>query len=262
VLAVPLLRQGELLGVLALGDIHSAQRFGREDADLLQGYAELAAAALADARLHAAARAKADRLMALAHVGRLLTASLERRAVFEAIVDGVERLLGVDSVRIWLLETPDGPFRMAYGRAPRENMPSFTLDLHASTLGQVVQSRRPWQCPDIWQTRLRVMSAADVGLRSCLMIPLIAHGRLLGGLSIFSRQVRTFDAEDVELVQAFGDQAALAVQHAETLARERQASRLEQILARARRLQPEDRRHVEELLAFAERLVELGEQSI
>jgi GAF domain-containing protein len=93
------------------------------------------------------------------------------------------------------------------------------------------------------------------------MVPLVARGRPLGGIAIFTEEIRDFDPEEVELAQAFGHQAALTVQNAETLARERQAGRLEHLLQRSDSLSPDDRRQVEQLLEVAERIIELGTHS-
>ena len=264
-LLAPLVRGDRVLGLLALLDAERGDRFGPEDAELAQAFAELAAVAIEDARLHAAERKRNERLLALAQINALLNERLERAAVLEAITAGARRLLDVEEVLVWRLAEPGGPLRLAHFASACAIDPDAELNLNGSRMGQVMRSGETWQIPDIWSDRMfhrhaRLHPDGEAcGLRGCLMIPLIAHGRPLGGITIFSRQVRTFDAEDVELAQAFGHQAALAVQHAETLARQRQASRLEQLVARARRLPPRDRRTVEQILDAAERLVELGE---
>ena len=129
-------------------------------------------------------------------------------------------------------------------------------------MGKVVRSGQPWQIADVrrdeegffWQ------QARDSGMRACLIVPLIVQGQPSGGLSIFSKQERVFEQEDVELAQAFGYQAAVALQNAQTLERERRAGRLARLLDESRGLPPGDRMHVERALATLERFVEIASQ--
>jgi GAF domain-containing protein len=128
-------------------------------------------------------------------------------------------------------------------------------------MGEVVQTGRPWQAPDVGRRGWLQPDSPVADLHGCLVVPLIARGRPLGGLALFSKHIRTFDHEDVELAQAFADQAALALQNADRLARERRPGRLERQLQRPGGLSPRDRQHVEQLLEAAERIVELGTES-
>jgi PAS domain S-box-containing protein len=260
VLSVPLLSGERLLGLLVMNDARQAERFTPRDLTLARDFAELAAVALENARLHQAERRMSERLRELAHVGQLLTLSLERDKVFEAISAGARRLLGIDEARIWLLETPDGPLRLAHAMMASRRAPVPEMVYANTLLATVYRTGEVWQTANIlaeprWTDRDYVM---EHGLDTCMVIPLEIQGRLLGGITFLARGSRVFNDGDVELARAFGHQAAIAVQNAETLARERHASRLERLLETAQSLRPEDRQRVRNLLDAAERLVEMG----
>jgi PAS domain S-box-containing protein len=257
-LLAPLVRGERVLGLLALNDNQRPDRFSAEDAELAQSFAEIAAAALADARAHAAERAKSERLLTLARVCQLLTSSLETDDVFEAISDGAQRLLDIDEVRIWLLESPSGPLRLAYSCPRRQKLPPL-LDFKHSRVGAVVRQAEPWQIPDVWDDpHYSWEHTRERQLHACVIVPLIVKGQSLGAISLLSQRVRTFDPEEVELTQTFGHQAAIAVRNAQTLARERQVSRFEALIERTKALPPRDRHCVENALAAVERMVELA----
>jgi PAS domain S-box-containing protein len=264
-LLAPLLSGERVLGLLALTDTRHDDRFGPEDAELAQAFAEIAAVAIESARLHQAARTRSERLLTLARVNQLLTASLEREEVLQAITDGARRLLGVDDVSVWLLQEPAEPFHLAHYVTKSGQVPSRALDRHTSKLAKILASSRPWQTADLVvegsqpDALHRFEGVRARGGRGCLMVPLAAHDRPLGGIMFVSHAVRTFDREEVELAQAFARQAALALQNAETLATERQASRLRLLLQRSKSLDPHDRLLVEQLLAAAERVIELAD---
>lgn len=259
-LAVPLLRGERALGVLIFIDTERHGRFHLEDAALAQTFTELAAVALEDARVHAAERAKTERLLALTHVTQLLSASLEQDVVLDAIAEGAQRLLSVDEVHIWLLETPQGPLRLANCRSTVGGRPPSELPFHRSSMGEVIRTGRPWQSSNVHAEppKFGWAYAEYHQLHACLMVPLVANSQPLGGIAVFSRDIRSFDQEEVELMLAFGHQAALAVQNAQTFARVRLADRLERLLHGSRQLDPRDREHVNQMLAAVERLIELG----
>lgn len=262
-LAVPLLRGERPLGVLVFADTERYERFHLDDAKLAQTFTELAAVALDDARIHAAERAKAERLLALTRVTQLLSASLEQDVVLDAIAEGAQRLLNVDDVHILLLDTPQGPLRLANSRSTVGGRPPSELPFHRSWMGEVIRTGRPWQSSNVQAEppRFGWSYAESHQLHACLMVPLIANGQPLGGIAVFSREIRSFDQEEVELMLAFGHQAALAVQNAQTFARVRLADRLERLLQTSKRLHPRDREHVNQLLVAAERLIELSSQA-
>jgi serine phosphatase RsbU (regulator of sigma subunit) len=62
--------------------------------------------------------------------------------------------------------------------------------------------------------------ASAAGFRSLLAVPLLARGHSVGVLSVYSVETDAFSAEDVELVQTFASQAALAIDTARLYGRE------------------------------------------
>jgi GAF domain-containing protein len=87
---------------------------------------------------------------------------------------------------------------------------------------------------------------------------MVVEGRPLGAINLFSKQIRIFEAEDIELAQTFGHQAAIAVRNAQIVARERQLNHFERLIEKSKGLPPRDRHTVEHLLRAAERMIELA----
>jgi PAS domain S-box-containing protein len=260
-LVVPLVRGEQVLGTFCLLDTHQYDRFSDDDIVVARTYAELAAVALEDARLHEATRRQNERLQTLARVSHLLTASLERTSVFNAIARGAEDLLGADEVRVWLLTGPEGPFRLAHFHGDIEAAYRLDLDYWSSRVGEMVRSGRPWQTSDIRNERrhFKRSRSRDHGLRACLSVPLVGPGQPIGALTMLSRQVKRFDEDEVELALSFASQAAIAVQNAAVLERERQTRWLDELLQRPDGLPAATRRDVEHLISIAERLIDASE---
>jgi PAS domain S-box-containing protein len=169
----------------------------------------------------------------LARVARTLTEDLDVGQVADRVVQPILGLFAVQSAVLWLRE-PDGSlvavgisgraregFRVGdklpagtsmAGRAVREGRPVWTSDLLAEP-GLVV--------PDEQRVRLR-----RTGDRAVLCVPVAVNACTIGVLSLGDGSTREFTREEVVLLQAFADQAAIALQNASLYA-ESQTQRIQ-----------------------------------
>jgi signal transduction histidine kinase len=56
-------------------------------------------------------------------------------------------------------------------------------------------------------------TARDTGSRTCLAVPVVRKGEVLGGLALTRVSVRPFNDREVQLVETFADQAAIAIEN-------------------------------------------------
>ena len=85
-----------------------------------------------------------------------------------------------------------------------------------SIAGWVAVNRRPVFVPDAHQDERffgQVEEITEFVTRSMIAVPLIAMDKLIGVLEVLNKQVDTFTTDDVELLQAMGAQAALAIEN-------------------------------------------------
>jgi len=89
-------------------------------------------------------------------------------------------------------------------------------------LGQVQQKRKlvhilDVRGEDIYRegNALRIATADLAGARTFMAIPIVSEGRLLGAMTIYRQEVRPFERAQIELVQAFALEAALALTNAQ-----------------------------------------------
>ncbi|MBI4587280.1 MAG: response regulator, partial [Candidatus Rokubacteria bacterium] len=95
--------------------------------------------------------------------------------------------------------------------------------------GRVVAARGAIQCRDVLnepdfvltdEMRRRIVASGD---RAFLAVPLRVKTEIIGVLSVADRGGRLFSEAEVALLQAFADQAALAIRNAQMFAREQEA---------------------------------------
>jgi signal transduction histidine kinase/ActR/RegA family two-component response regulator len=158
----------------------------------------------------------------LAHVARTVSESLDGSAVAEHIVQVVLDLFHARASGLRLLAADGALVGLSFGGG----MKSAFAPGHivrggpASVSGlAIMQGRAAWTEDSFADPRLdlaedlrRAMTAADDG--AVLAVPLQVKGRIFGALSIADRAGRRFTKTEADTLQAFADQAALALENA------------------------------------------------
>ena len=102
-LSLPLRAAGEARGILRLTVTDAEREFTAEELELVEAIAEVASAAIHNARLFRAQEEESERLLQLFEVSRRLSPSLDRGVVVSALQEGAGRLLaGEPRARVWL----------------------------------------------------------------------------------------------------------------------------------------------------------------
>jgi signal transduction histidine kinase len=174
----------------------------------------------------------------LARVARTLTEDLDPAQVADRVVQPVLTLFAVQSSVLWLRRA-DGALvalgisgRALQGFTRGDVLPEgVSLAGRAVREGRAVWSRDVLAEPGLVQSESQTVRLAAAGDRAVLCVPLAVKGQVLGVLSLGDGAVREFIPEEVTLLQAFADQAAIALQNANLYAESQtQRNHLTQIL--------------------------------
>jgi PAS domain S-box-containing protein len=166
----------------------------------------------------------------LARSARSLTESLDVTDVAQRIADSVLPLLRAQSSVVRLLQ-PDGSLAcVAIAGKWLENFkPGYLLAPGVGLVGRAVQERRALWVADILNEPSVVLpdnfrrGLAGAGHHAVLAVPLQVKGEVIGAMSTAHGEVRTFSQAEVDLLQAFADQASLAMRNVQLFAREQAA---------------------------------------
>ncbi len=157
-------------------------------------------------------------LSLLYHVSRSLNATLELPELLGRISTLVTERLRIDYFSV-LLVNAEGRLEEAASVPPRASGARGGFRLGEGAAGRAAESRLPVYLPDL----ARDPDARPLGptTGSLLSLPVVHQGRLLGVLNLQRSGIEAFAAEEVELLAAVADQAAMAIQnarlHAETV---------------------------------------------
>ena len=219
---VPLVARGRTLGVLTFVSTQDDRRYGPVDLTLAWDLGSRAALAVANARLFRQSEARRKAAEALAAVGRALNETLEPNSVAQRIVESVRALLGVQSAVVYRLADSGETVALAVaGDAGPAFRGRFSLPAGIGTVGPAIRERRPIVTPNLLTDDRIVLSPevraklADSPHRAVLAVPLLVKGHVIGALMAGDRLGRVYDDDDVQLAEAFADQAAVALENAQ-----------------------------------------------
>jgi GAF domain-containing protein/anti-sigma regulatory factor (Ser/Thr protein kinase) len=237
-LGVPLLFEDRVLGVLHVGTL-TPRVFTDSDRDLLQLAADRAAIAIEHAQLYKLERTARQRYEALQRVTDAALAYLPEDLLLPELLIRISAAVHSDTAAILLLE-PDGA--MLRARAAKgieeEVEQGVRIPVGKGFAGRIVAERRAVMIADVDHADILNPILREKGIRSLLGVPLLVEGRALGVLHVGSLTLRTFTADDRDLLQLAADRAALAIEHARLYEQRHLAESLQ------RRLLPESLAHV------------------
>lgn len=218
-LGVPMIAAGRVVGVMAVQSYEGAGTFDNEHLDLLLTIANQAVIAIENARLFEEARQRATQLEAIAELGQHITSILDLDELLSQVVELIQHILGYYHVHVFLVDeaSKEAVFRAGSGEAGRliEERGGVRLKVgEQGIIGWVAGSGLPLLVNDVSQEPRYIPNDALPATRSELAVPLKIGQRVIGILDVQSDELNAFDRDDVAILQALGDQVAIAINNA------------------------------------------------
>jgi class 3 adenylate cyclase len=236
-IGVPLTRGEDIVGVLILRR-QEPKPFTPEQIHLLETFADQASIAIENVRLFTETKEALERQTATSEILRVMAASpTEVQPVLDAIAESAARVCGASDAHVYRVEGEVlkqwAHFGPIPGLAADESLPlsrgsvigRSILDRHAIHTEDAV-NLDPDEYPISTQLQRRW------GYRTVLSVPLIRHGVGIGGIAIRRMEMQPFTLKQIELLETFADQAAIAIANVELFqAVERQRGELSRFLS-------------------------------
>ena len=164
----------------------------------------------------------------LTRVSRRLAESLDIDEVGERIAESILPLFQAQSSVVRLL-LPDGSLACVAIAGKWHFKPGYILPAGVGLVGRAVVEKRALWTRDILDEPSVVLTPefrralAGAGHHAVLAVPLQVKGEIIGAVSTAHAEIRTFSQAEIDLLQAFADQAALAMRNVQLFAREQTA---------------------------------------
>lgn len=204
----------------------SGATVGQRDIELAGAVADEVLLALDNAFLYERALSRAANLETIFRISQAVGSSLQVNVVLNRVLDVVQKILSADAVALMTYDPRRRALKTAMARgtvspgvvglelAPGEDVP-----------GYVFSSGEPAAIRDLHDGMGGIAGdAAQHDLRSMLAVPLLARGRSIAVLVVFSAEPGAFSEEDMSVLQTFAAQAALALDTARLYSHEHEVA--------------------------------------
>ena len=234
-LGVPLLRDGESIGVLVVARCR-VEPFSERQVELVRTFADQAVIAIENARLLGELRESLDQQTATADVLKVMSRSaFDLQPVFESVAESAVRLCDADESFIFrfdgeLLRAVAASNASSELREYVENNP-IRPGRYSCTARSALE-RRTIHIADVLADPEYTYGAKAVDpIRTVLSVPMVKGDELLGVITTYHLEVKPFTEKQIALIETFADQAAIAIENARLLTELRES--LEQQTATA-----------------------------
>ena len=155
----------------------------------------------------------AGRLRDIESLADAALSRLNEQALLETLLERVKKVLQADTAAVLLLDASASQLvATAASGIEEEVTQGVRIPLGTGFAGRVAASKEPIILTQVDHTTVRNPLLVHRGIRSLLGVPLLAGGRVIGVLHVGSLSGRSFQPEDVELLQLAADRAAFALQ--------------------------------------------------
>jgi GAF domain-containing protein len=227
VLAVPILKGDDLLGVMGIYTLEEVRPFTDKQIALVETFADQAAIAIDNVRLLDALRHRTDELgrsvselQALGEVSQAVNSTLDLETVLSTIVTKAVQLSGTEAGAIYGYDEQAREFhlRATYGmdQGLIDALTQRHIGLTEPNVASAFAQREPTQVAD-----LREEAASDLneiilraGYRARMVAPLLRGEDIVGMLVVRRRTPGEFAKNTVDLIKTFAAQSALTIQNA------------------------------------------------
>jgi signal transduction protein with GAF and PtsI domain len=217
--SVPIMAKKEVVGVINVQH-KRPRRYRPDELALLSTIANQVGGAIENARLYAEMKRKALQLDTLSQVSATLASNRLIEDVLQLIVTMTAQMMNSKICSIMLVDEESSELRIVATQSLSEQYrrkPS--LKLGQSISGRAVLERRPIIVPEVVKERdyMYPEMARKEGLCSLLSVPMLIRDRAVGIINSYTSVPHSFTAEEIKVLQAIANQAAIAIENTRLL---------------------------------------------
>ena len=228
-LGLPLLAKGKVVGGIFAS---TREELGEEDTETMMTFANQAAIAIENARLHEETKQhtieleqRAKRLAVINRVSAAISSFLDWNEVLNTTVRELVGLFGVEHSGILIFDK-----EKEWGHVLAE-YPDWGATAERFQVKGYLAAERiiADQKPLIIEATLKDPLVARVrdtmrrlGIKSMLIVPLVVKGETIGSIGLDAKKQRVFSQEEIELAQTIANQAAIAIRNVQLFQAERE----------------------------------------
>jgi PAS domain S-box-containing protein len=217
VLAVPMLWQGQALGVLMLTHAQPDRKFTADEERIAQLYASQGASTLDNARLFAETQQRLTELGAINNISQALATQLALEPLLKLVGDQVFSIFGVRNGFVALYDSQTRMMEFPYFLEAGQVQTVLPRPLGQGLTSVVINTRRPLLINHNADQRTAELGAYQQGApaRSWLGVPIPSGDNVIGVLSVQDTEREgLFGEADIRLLSTIAANAGVAIRNA------------------------------------------------
>ena len=220
-LVVPMMRDGIFAGNLSVTRATPGP-FARAQVELLQTFAAQAVIAIENVRLFNETKEALERQTASSDVLQVISSSIaDTKPVFDKILDSCQRIFQSTDLAIMLPDESGESVSMAACRGPLfEGVRDWlrSMPIGDTFTGQAIRERKTVLADNSIAAQSPIERvrrfARETGPYNAAYSPLVWEGRGIGAICVARQPPRPFSPTEIEMLETFARQAAIAIQNA------------------------------------------------
>jgi len=159
---------------------------------------------------------KSRQIETLARMSQTIAQGIYIREILQLIVSMTAEMMGSKICSLMLLDEKGRDLKIEVTQSSSEEYKTKPpVSVRASVSGRAVIEKKPIVVPDVASDPQYTYPdiARKENLRSLLVIPMMIKDKPIGVLNCYTAEVHAFTDEEIQLVQAVANQAAVAIEH-------------------------------------------------
>jgi len=219
ILSVPLQYRGEVIGVINVRTL-KAHVYTQTQVRLLESIASQIAGAVENSRQYRKMERRASQLSTLSEVSKTITSDLYLEEILQLIVAATAKTMSFKICTLMLLDEDKKELVIkATQSSSKEYNKKANIKLGESIAGRAMAEGRTITVYDLKKSREYVSPelARREGLSSLAAIPLLVKNKKIGVLNCYTERPHHFTEEEISVLTALGNHAAIAIEHAKLM---------------------------------------------
>jgi len=241
---LPLINDGELVAIMAIGNKQDGKLYSVEDIHIVESINNSVAASIERAHFLEQLRERDEEIELISHLTSIITSNINIEEIFEGFIQELRKVISVDWAAIALLETDELRFWAISSARDSSWQVQESIPLKGTTTELVCKEKRSIYEPDI-ALHQRFRTAKDhlkQGMHSILNLPLVIKNRSIGSLILASYKRDAYTSQQIKLLEQLTLQIAHPVENSRIYAQVSQRARIDELTGLF------NRRHFEERL--------------
>lgn len=240
----PLINNGKLVAIIALGKKRSGGALSLEEIELITSVAKRISANVDKEFLREQLQAKEEELTVFNHLMTIMTSSINIRDAFDRFSQELKKVLPVDWATIALADGDELHFLALSSTTPTPWKAEERIPLSGTGTEWVMKEQKSVYEPDLAKHKRFSTGEKHLkqGIRSIVYSPLISAGNSIGSLIIASRYPQAYNANQINLLEQLASQITAPIENSQLYYQAREKARIDELTGLF------NRRHFEERL--------------